>query len=520
MDSNVARLLDRNVALFGEYEQFIYLGADGPHGLTNKEILRRARALAAGLQRIGIKKGDIVGTLVSNILELPEIINGVSRCGAVYLPIVFVLLPSEIRYIIEDSACKVLITEQKLLPKVLEAAKDIPTLERIIVIGGQAGQKIMPYSDLMTESDERGDVVPVHRDDTAVLMYTSGTTGVPKGVMLSHLSLEFQMRGGVSFWGTDYRARGLVTLPMNHIMGMLTCLEGNEVGSITYMMQPFDPRKVLDAIREYKLELVPMVPTMIINLIAAFDPEKDDLSSLRPFIISAGGPLSLETIERAKRILGKDIRQSYGCTETTGSITRQHKDLPFKPGSVGWPLGGLTIKIVDDNGKEVPRGVDGEITCKSPMNMKGYLNKPKETAGCLVNGWFHTGDVGHIDDDGELFVTGRKKDIIIKGGENIDPAVSEAILLKHPAIRECAVIGMKDQKYGEEVAAAVMLNPEAKATEEEILAYLSQHLKPFVAPKKIFFFDALPKTGIGKVLKREIRRIINEGASGVRRDKE
>jgi acyl-CoA synthetase (AMP-forming)/AMP-acid ligase II len=511
MENNIAGLLDRNVALFGEYEQFIYLDAGEPQKLTNKEILLHSRTLATGLQKIGINKGDIVGTIVSNILEIPELINGISRCGAVYLPIVFVLMPAEINYILKDSGCKVLITEHKLLQKVLEAAKDIPTIEKIVVIGGEiGGDKIIPYADLMKESDERGNIVPVDRSDTVILMYTSGTTGVPKGVMLSHLSLEFQMKSGVAYWGSEYKSRGLVTLPMNHIMGMLTCLEGNEVGSITYMMQPFDPRKVLDAIRKHKLELVPMVPTMIINLIHAFDPEKDDLSSLGPFIISAGGPLSLETIEQAKRVLHKDIRQAYGCTETAGSITRQHKDLPFKPGSVGWPLAAVTIKIVDENGKEVPRGAEGEVTCKSPMNMKGYLNKPKETADCLINGWFHTGDLGHIDEDGELFITGRKKDIIIKGGDNIDPGVSEALLFKHPAVKECAVIGMKDAKYGEEVAAAVTLKPGAKATEEEVLTYLNQHLKPFVAPKKIFFFAALPKTGLGKILKREIRRIINE----------
>jgi long-chain acyl-CoA synthetase len=165
---------------------------------------------------------------------------------------------------------------------------------------------------------------------------------------------------------------------------------------------------------------------------------------------------------------------------------------------------------VDADGKDVPRGEEGEVICKGPIVMKGYLNKPEETTAALVNGWLHTGDVGKLDEDGELYITGRLKDLIIKGGENIDPGVAEGWLYKHPAIWECAVVAMKDPKYGEEVAAAVTLKPGQQATEEELLAYLGEHLHHFVAPKKIFFFDAMPKTGLGKILKREIRRIINE----------
>ena len=170
----------------------------------------------------------------------------------------------------------------------------------------------------------------------------------------------------------------------------------------------------------------------------------------------------------------------------------------------------MVVKIVDDDGNEMPRGSEGEIICKGPIVTRGYLNKPKETAEAIKNGWLHTGDLGKLDEDGELYITGRKKDLIIKGGENIDPGVAEGWLYKHPAVLECAVIAIPDEKYGEEVGAAVVLKPGQKATEEELLVYLGEKLHQFVVPKKIFFMDALPKTGLGKILKREIRRIIKE----------
>jgi long-chain acyl-CoA synthetase len=509
VENNISRFLDDNVTIFGEYEQFIYLGADGEKRFTNTEIRRRARALSTGLQKIGVKKGDIVGVVVGNIPEVMEIINGINRGGAVYLPIIFMLTAPEIRYILEDSKCKVVITEDSLLAKVREAAQGVATIEKIIVIGKETGADVTPYADLLTEIDNRGDVVPVDPDDMAILMYTSGTTGFPKGVMLSHRNMESQMRVGQTVWGGKKGQIMLTTVPMNHIYGVISCLELYSLGCVSLLMPPFDPRKVLDAIRDYKVSFIPVVPTMLIYLMMVYSPEKDDISSL-DLLICSGGPLALDTLENAQKMFGKEITQGYGCTEVGGSIARQRRDWPRKPGSVGFPLPGLALKLVDLNGKDVPRGEEGEVICKGPIVMKGYLNKPKETSLALIDGWLHTGDLGKLDDDGELYITGRVKDLIIKGGENIDPGVAEGWLYKHPAVWECAVIAIPDEKYGEEVAAVVTIKPGQKATEEELLAYLNQHLHHFVAPKKIFIFDALPKTGLGKILKREIRKIVNE----------
>jgi long-chain acyl-CoA synthetase len=508
MSNNIGRWLDDNVRKYGEYRQFIFLGPEGEKSWTNKQILDNARSLAAGLRKAGIKKGDIIGSVISNIPQIPEIMNGVNRMGAAYLPIIYMLTAAEIRYILEDSACKVVITEDVLLPKVREAAEGLKTIERIILIGKETAPDIVPYSGLI-EKPGTPDVTDVDKEDMAILMYTSGTTGFPKGVMLTHHNLESQMKTGTSVWGGNHLEPLLTTIPMNHIYGVLSCLEGYFSGFVNILMPPFDPRKVLDALKEYKVKVIPVVPTMLIFMMMVADPKKDDLSFM-DLLICSGGPLSMETMKQSETVFHKEITQGYGCTEVGGSIARQRRDWPRKPGSVGFPMPGLALKIVDDEDKEVPRGSDGEIICKGPVVTRGYLNKPKETTEAIKNGWLHTGDIGRIDEDGELYITGRKKDLIIKGGENIDPGVAEGWLFKHPAVLECAVVAIPDKTYGENVGAAVVLKPGQQATEEELIKYLGEHLHHFVVPARIFFMPSLPKTGLGKILKREIRRIIKE----------
>jgi long-chain acyl-CoA synthetase len=508
MSNNIGRWLDDNVRKYGEYKQFIFLGPQGEKSWTNKEILEQARALAAGLRAAGIKKGDIIGSVISNIPEIPEIMNGVNRMGAVYLPIIYMLTAAEIRYILEDSACKVVVTEDVLLPKVREAASGLKTIEKIILVGKETAPDILPYSNLI-KSPGKADVADVDKEDIAILMYTSGTTGFPKGVMLTHHNLECQMKAGFSVWSCNPGEALLTTIPMNHIYGVLSCLEGYFSGFVNILMPPFDPRKVLDVLKQYNVKVIPVVPTMLIFMMMVADPKKDDLSFM-DLLVCSGGPLAMDTMKQSEAIFHKEITQGYGCTEVGGSIARQRRDWPRKPGSVGFPMPGLALKIVDDDGKEMPRGSEGEIICKGPIVTRGYLNKPKETAAAIKDGWLHTGDLGKIDEDGELYITGRKKDLIIKGGENIDPGVAEGWLYKHPAVMECAVIAIPDATYGENVGAAVVLKPGQQATEEVLLKYLGEHLHQFVVPVKVYFMPSLPKTGLGKILKREIRRIIKE----------
>jgi long-subunit acyl-CoA synthetase (AMP-forming) len=241
MSNNIGQCLDANVWQFGEHKQLIYPGNGAEQSLTNKQILDPAHALATGLRARGIIKGDIVASLLSNIPRIPEIMNGVNRLGGVYMPIIFMLTAAEIRYILQDSGCRVIVTEDKLLPKVLEACAGLNTLETIILIGEESGGGIVHYTELLKTIDDRGNVADVDKDDLAILMYTSGTTGYPKGVMLTHYNMYSQMRAGIAVWGTDKGESLLTTVPMNNIYGVISCLEGYLTGFTNILMAPFGP---------------------------------------------------------------------------------------------------------------------------------------------------------------------------------------------------------------------------------------------------------------------------------------
>lgn len=286
MNHNIGQFLDANAWQYGEYKQLIYLGNGLEQSLTNVQILDHARAFATGLRSRGFKKGEVIGSILSNLPQLPEIINGVHRMGGIYMPIIFMLTPSEIRYILQDSGCRVIITEDKLLPKVLEASEGLDSLSTIILIGAGTGSKIIPYDNLLVASDERANMVNVEKNDLAMLMYTSGTTGYPKGVMLTHNNMYSQMKAGVSVWGTDKGESLLTTVPMNNIYGVISCLEGYLTGFTNILMQPFDPRHVLDTVRRYRISVLPVVPTMLNFMLLVWDDHIDDISSLNLLVCS------------------------------------------------------------------------------------------------------------------------------------------------------------------------------------------------------------------------------------------
>ncbi len=509
---NMADYLVDGIRKYGEYEQFIHIAGDRRTVLTNTDIDRRARALATGLQKAGIKTGDIVGVMVSNILEIPELMNGIMRMGAAYLPIIFMLTPKEIRYILEDSQARILITEKNMWPKMKEALEGNAFVKQIVVIGAGPGddlpEKFIPYEDFVANNGALGDVRDLSPDDLGILMYTSGSTGFPKGVMLSHGNLVGNMLQGFKVWPYEERTEvSYACVPMNHIYGCLGYHEACYFGGKLILVPPFDPVKTLEHMTEYKVTVTGLVPTMIILMMMVFDPAKHNLQSMK-YMVSAGAPLAEETLVKAREMFGIKIYHGYGCTEAGPTIARQPREGKFKVGSVGPALPGVNLKLVDDTGRDVPRGQVGEILVQGPGVTKGYWNKPLETAEALRDGWLHTGDLGRLDDDGELFIVGRKKDLIIKGGENIDPGVSENVLAKHPAVFMVATVAIPDAKYGEEVASAVILKPGQQATEEELLAYAGEHLHSFVAPKRIFFLPTFPMTGTGKILKREIKEIV------------
>jgi long-chain acyl-CoA synthetase len=502
---NIAHLLTENIKTPGESRELIFLGSDTQTSLTYTQINERTAGLAGGLEALGVAKGDVVGTVLSNTPEILEIMNGVLRLGAIYLPIVYMLSADEMRYIIRDSGTRIIITQEQFVSKVNAAVEPFADQIRIIIIGGSKKDgRFYAYDNILAGSPK--EVREMSEDDLAILMYTSGTTGSPKGVKLSHGNHAKNLLQGLGVWPHRKDDRFLIVLPMNHIYGIMCANEMCYSNCSLVLMDKFNALKTLEVIRDYNITIIAVVPTMITMMMELFDPEIHNVVSLR-YMICAGAPLAEATLEKAREMFKVEIFHGYGCTEAGPTITRQRRKTPLKTGSVGPPLPGVELMILDQSGKPVPVGEEGEVVCKGPGIMKGYWNKPEETAKALKNGWLHTGDLGRLDQDRELYITGRIKDLIIKGGENIDPSISEKLLYRHPAIMEAAVIALPDTKYGEEVGAAVVLKPGHAVTEDELLAYLKDHVHHFTAPKKIFLMESMPMSSTGKLLKRELRKM-------------
>jgi long-chain acyl-CoA synthetase len=372
-------------------------------------------------------------------------------------------------------------------------------------------------------------------DDLAGLVYTAGTTGAPKGVMHTHFTLYMQIRGFVDFaetyesvtlrkscsyidsnfkrceavdevTGINRNAVGLRVLPLSHALGILWMYTGYLIAVRVVALKWFNVEEALRIIQTFRVTHLNAVPTMYIMMLNHPDLDKYDLSSLDK-LTCGGAPLPEDVGLAWRDKFGLEIREGYGMTEA-GAIAAQPLDCPARFGSIGKPsMKCLTVKVFDDEGRELPPGQQGEIVVKGPAIMKGYWNLPDETAATIKDGWLHTGDIGYMDEDGYFYITDRKKDIIIRGGENVAPKEVEEVLLKHPKVMDAGVVGIPDKVYGEEIKAFVVLKPDEKATEEELIDFCKKHLPTFKTPKKIQFMQALPKNLLGKLLRAELRKL-------------
>jgi long-chain acyl-CoA synthetase len=343
-------------------------------------------------------------------------------------------------------------------------------------------------------------------DELAALIYTAGTTGNSKGVMHTHHSLYANAKMQFDSMPFPDGMTNVSVLPMCHSFGIATINNGMFRTATTVLLDSFDLEVILSSIEKYRANILVAVPTMYVYLLLYPEPKKYDLSSMK-YWICGSAPLALETWNKFKEVYGGEIGEGWGLTEAGANNSTNPIDGLKKVGSIGIPMKGMEIKIMDDDGKILPRGEQGEIVIRGPQLMKGYWNKPEETAQAIRDGWLHTGDVGYEDDDGYFWITDRKKDLIIKGGENISPRTIEEVLFTHPKVSEASVIGMKDSVYGENIKAFAVLNPGQTATAEEIIEFCKTKLTNFLLPKEIVFLQALPKSLVGKVLKKELRKM-------------
>jgi long-chain acyl-CoA synthetase len=500
---NLAKLAEVKTLKEGEKLSLIYEGRE----ITNMEMMSAAKRLASALKDLGVERGDRVILQMPNCPEVLQGFGAIWQLGAVVVPINWLVGDEEIAYIYEDSGAKVVISSAAFLTKIESARQKTRGVKDFILIEKDIPAGYLSYSDLIQKSPESKEFADTADDELAALIYTAGTTGRPKGVMHSHGTLYSNAEMQFNSIKLPDNFISLGVLPLCHSYGIASMNNGlfRKIGA-TVLLNGFDLKKIFTAIEKYKIDVISGVPTMFVYMLLYPELDKVDMSSVK-FIFCGSAPLALETWKRFKELFGVEITEGWGLTEAGANNSVNPVDGLKKVGSIGIPMKGTQMRIVDDNDKELPQGQHGEIVIRGPMLMKGYWNKPKETAEMIKNGWLHTGDVGYVDKDGYFWITDRKKDLIIKGGENISPRTIEEVLFAHPKVSEAAVIGMQDAVYGEEIKAFLVLNPGETATAEEIREYCRKNLTSFFVPKEIVFMQALPKSLVGKVLKKELRNL-------------
>ncbi|SRR6266403_42434 len=468
---------------------------------------RRALQVAHGLIARGIRTGERVAYLGKNSLAYFEFLLGAAKAGAVTVPVNWRLAAPEITYVLENSRARLILVEPSFEELVAAIAPSIPRL----VSGG--GDTYTRWRDSQNQSAIETDV---HPRAAALQLYTSGTTGRPKGAVLTHESL-FGLRTSMDSAPEWYRWTpddvSLIAMPIAHISGTGWGLWTLQAGATGIITREFNPHTIVELMSAHRISKIMMVPTAL-QLAARQACSTDiDFSFLR-YLYYGGSPMPPDLLKECVKAFGCGFVQMYGMTETSGTVVAlapedHNPDQGNRLGSVGKPLNGVELKIIDHDGNALPAGCSGEVAIRSKSNMAGYFEMPQATADALDSqGWLRTGDVGYLDSDGYLFLRDRVQDMIISGGENIYPTEVENAISGHPAVAEVAVIGIPDDKWGESVQAFVVTLPDTSPSSDEILAWAAGRIARFKLPKSIVFVSTLPRNHTGKVLRRELRALL------------
>ena len=502
--------LERVQRLYGPRRAII----DREGEFTWSEFFDRVTRAAGILQGLGIRRGDRYAILCRNSFRHAELIHAGYWMGAIPVPVNYRLAAPEIQFILEDADCRVLILEDALVD--LTFTEELsPWFDRMLYVAPEHAEVEWPQYEALLASSSPVDFHPSAEDDDAILLYTGGTTGRSKGVRLSHknvFSNGMQVTHPMGIRSDDVYFH---LAPMFHSADLLgTCF--TQCGAAHSYLAQFTPVDALSAIQDFGITVAMMAPTIIIMTLQDKNFDKFDLSSFR-LLFYGSSPMAVEWIRRAmERFQGVEIQQGYGLTETSPILTTldptEHKEA-LETGeygilkSVGRPLVSIDLRIVDDDDQEVPTGDAGEVVVRGPNVTKGYLNRPEENKRAFRNGWFHTGDVGLVDELGNMYLLDRKKDMIITGGENVYSSEVEAALYEHSGVNEAAVIGVPDVKYGEALFAVIVPAPGANPTEDEIIAHCRDRIGGYKIPRRMAFIDEMPKSAMGKILKTELRKM-------------
>ena len=483
----------------------------GERTLTWAQLLSRSAQVAQGLKRAGVKAQDRVAFLDKNGIEHFEVFYGCALLNAVSVDVNWRLAAPEVSFIVNDSQAEVLIVGQEFVPVLDAIVGELARVKTIIVIGGHSSHDDYErWVNAQTATDPKA---PTKSSDVAFQLYSSGTTGRPKGVMLTNDNYFALLPAAQKIWLMSEKTVNLVAMPLFHIGGGGWATAAQYCGASSIIMRDVNPAEMLTWIEKYRITHAFMVPVLLQFALAMPNITTEDFSSLE-LIVYGASPISEAVLEGAIKAFKCPFMQVYGLTETTGVVTvlgpEDHDLSSANKGrlrSCGKPFTGIELRIVDsDTGKDMPIGEVGEIWIRSRQVMKGYWNMPEETAKSIVKGrWFRSGDAGYFDKDGYVYIFYRVKDMIVSGGENVYPAEVENALMAHPAIADVAVIGVPDEKWGEVPMALVVRKPDTQVTESEILTFARERLAGFKTPKSVGWVDALPRNPSGKILKKDLR---------------
>jgi acyl-CoA synthetase (AMP-forming)/AMP-acid ligase II len=475
------------------------------------DLDRRASQAANGLIAAGCKAQSRIGYLGKNSDRYFELIFGSFKANAVVVGVNWRLAGPEVEYVVNDANCELLFVGSDFYALIEKCLPQLKTVRQVIAMDG-GHPKWESFDDWCAKQKDADPHVPVAPDDTAIQLYTSGTTGHPKGVELTNANYlsVFHCLTDIAGSGLDWKADDvvLVCMPVFHVAGVNIGILSVGQGCKSIILKDIDPGKILELIAKYRIDHAFLVPAVILFLTQHPAAQSTDLSSLKTISYGAS-PIAEDLLVKAQKLFRCQFNQVFGLTETAGAGTwlspEDHASARGKLRSCGKPLHGMQLRIVDGQGRDVAQGEVGEIVIKGGPIMKGYWNKPEATAKAIIDGWFYSGDAGFFDAEGFVYIHDRVKDMIVSGGENIYPAEVENAIFGHPAVADVAIIGVPDDKWGEAVKAIVVLKPGASATPVEIIGYARERIAGYKLPKSVDFIAALPRNPTGKVLRRELR---------------
>ena len=495
--------------------------------LLYSQLQERVNRLANALADLGVGPGDRVAAMQVNCPEHIEAYFATAKLDAIYVPVNFRIRVEELRSMVGDAEPKVLFSGSRYYDLVSSVRDNAPSLRSLVALEGKVPTSWLSYERLLASGSEEERFPQADADDTTVIMYTAGTTGMPKGVMLTHNSFSSYILSNVAPADPEIEERNILTVPMHHIAGMQAVLSAVYGGRCLIIQRQFEPKEWMELVQGERADRAMMVPTMLKQLLDHPEYDKYDLSSLEVITYGAA-PMPLEVIKQAiQRMPHTRFINAFGQTETASTITMlppENHDLTGSPeeverklrrlSSIGKPLEDVEVRIVDEEGKDVPQGEVGEIVARGSRLMKGYWHQEEATRQTVRKGWLYTGDLGYCDEEGYIFLAGRARDFIKRGGEMVSPDDVERVLQSHPAVEEAAVIGVPDDYWGERVRAVVVTYPGHQVTEEELIEHCHQRLASFKKPESVVFVSELPRNPMGKVLKRVLGEEFSQSTGG------